>query len=134
MTGCAYVEYKRVYDIRPVLSISQRLIVSELIENYFLDQGFILKQKYHDHYPDDKYVTVLEVPRSPKDNERREFILSISVNSTGQVKLSHSEYFLQNIREIPADVLAKASTEIIQKVKAVTGIKIELSLSQKSYD
>lgn len=133
LTGCAYVEYLRVYDIRPELAASQRLAVNDVLEHYFLDKGFILKQKYRDYYPVAQYVTVMGIHGKPED-KREEPTLTISVNSTGLVKISYSIYFLQTFTATPDDILAASADEIINKVKSITGVAIELNLSKRSYD
>lgn len=129
LTGCAYVEFRRAYEVRPELSVSQRIAVNEVVEHYFTERGLLLKLKYHDYYPEDKYVTVLEIPRKPEE-KRRYPTLQISVDSSGRLQLIHTEWFLN---EKPNDLVAMSGPDIVELVNNALNIRIELNLVQKGY-
>lgn len=129
LTGCAYVEFRRAYEIHPELSVSQRIAVNEVAEHYFTERGLRLKLKYHDYYPEDKYVTVLEIPRKPEE-KRRSPALQISVDSSGRLQLTHSEWFLN---EEPSDFVAMSGPDIVERVNKALNIRVELNLVQKGY-
>jgi hypothetical protein len=137
LSGCAYVEYRRVYDIEPRLSIEQRVAVSASIERYFVAVGYVLKQRFRDYHPADMYVSVLEIPRE-REQKVREPRLFILVKQDGSVQLMHSEWFLNDnpfgeSKYKPQDVVSLVREDLIAKVRREVGVSVDVQLSERGY-
>lgn len=135
VAGCAYVEYRRVYNIEPGLSAEQRTSIGAVIEHHFVDRGYVLKQKYRDYYPDEMYVSILEIPKTAGQKVRHPYLL-VLVKSAGIVQLKHSEWFLDDSpfgesKNKPEDVVAVAKEELIAKLKKQLGITVDIQLFGK---
>lgn len=136
-TGCAYVEYRRIYNVEPSISAEKRTAVGTVVERYFLDKGYVLKQKYHDYHPDDMYVSAFEIPRTTEQKVRHPY-LSVLVKQTGIVQIKHSEWFLDtnpfgDSKHKPKDLIAAAREDLITRIKNQTGIVVDIQLFEKGY-
>ena len=137
LSSCAYVEYRRIYDIQPRLSAEQRVAVGDVIERYFSYKGYNLKQKYHDYEPDDAYVTVFQIPRSAEQKVREPYIY-ILVKKTGVVQLKHLEWFFEDSlftesKNKPQDLIASVKSDLVIEIKKNVGVTVDIQLSDKGY-
>lgn len=125
LTGCAYVEYRRVYEAHPPFSTTQRASVGEVVERYFIDKGLVLRQRYHDLYPQDLLVSVLEIPRTP-GQKRRDPFLFVIVTDGGLLRLVHSEWYLGRP---PDDLVADSKPGLLTRIADRVGGSRDLRLA-----
>jgi hypothetical protein len=125
LAGCAYVEYRRVYELHPHVSETQRLTVGEVVERYFLDKGLLLQQKYRDVYPERRLVSALEIPRRPEEKRRHAFLFVVIADG-GVLQLIHSEWYL---RHTPDDFVAESKRELLTRISGEIGANADLRLA-----
>ena len=136
LAGCAYHHYQRVYSLEPNLSAGQRAAASAVLERYFNEAGYILKQKYRDH-SDRSQVSVFQIPRST-ELKVRDGRLFVAVRDNGVIELSHDEWFLINTpfgagAHLPGDLVGAARTELLARIRAEVNSPADLRLSRRSH-
>jgi hypothetical protein len=119
LTGCAYVEYRRVYELHPRIAVQQRASVIEAIERYLIDKGLRLKQKYRDLHPQDRFVSALEIPRIPQEKRRHPFLLVIFADD-GIVQFIHQSGISDAARTIFWRSSSRRSSGLFPRPSAAT--------------
>ena len=132
LTGCAYVNDMRLYSIQPLLPEEKTQQISKVIEAKLVQRGLTLKTRYHDTYPEDVAVTILQIPRLPEE-KRREPTLTILIKDGKYIQMKHSEYWLKAFSEKhrPKDVINEVSPDLVSAVKSELGLEIEIILKDK---
>jgi hypothetical protein len=137
LSGCLYVQYRRDYDVAPVLSAEQCDAVAGEIERYFSGKGYVLRQKYREYYPEDMHVSVLENPH-PTGRKARESYLGVIVKKSGVVQLEHTEVYFHGApfsgdQGKPLDVIADAREELAERIKGQVGVSVDLRLMKEDH-
>jgi hypothetical protein len=106
--------------------------ISKLFEAKLVQRGLLLKTRYHDTYPEDVTVTILEIPRLPEE-KRRDPLLIILVKDGSIVQLKHSEWWLNAFSDKyrPKDYVNNISPDLVSAVKSELGLGIEIILTKK---
>lgn len=132
LIGCAYVNDSRLYSIQPIMPQDKAQRITKVFETKLERDGLILKTRYHDTYPEDVAVIVLEIPRRPEE-KRRDPMLIILVKDGNVVQLRHTEWWLRAFSEKyrPEDYINKISPELVSTVKKELGLEIEIIPTSK---
>lgn len=137
LAGCAYHEYRRVYTFEPRPSADQRTAVASAVERYFLDRGYVLKQKFRSHSPTGSLVSVLEIPKTSERKVLRAELF-ISAADDGAIELTYEEWFWKSNpfaagSHAPSDVLGATRADLIAHLKQQLGVSLDLKFSRRSY-
>jgi hypothetical protein len=114
LTGCAYVEYRRKYELSVSVPETERGPLSDTLEHFFVQRGLVLKQKYHDLYPHNVLVSAFEIPRT-REEDRRYPVLFVTTSKSGLVQFIQSEWYF-NTKPEPEDLVAVAKPELLNAI------------------
>lgn len=131
LIGCAYVHDSRLYSVNPQTPQEETQKIAQIIEKTLTQKGLILKSKYHDTYPKDVNVSVLEIPRKPEE-KRRDPLVIMRIKDHDQLQLEHSEWWLTGTgKSRPNDYINELTSDLKVAVKKALGIDIEFVLTKK---
>lgn len=128
LIGCAYARDSHLYSLQPTVPKEKAQKVAGVVETTLVQKGLVLKSRYHDTYPQDIAVTILEIPRRPEE-KRRDPMLIILIKSGNVVQLKHSELWLQwafSNRHRPSDYIKDITPELVSAIKNELGLEIEI--------
>ncbi len=126
LAGCGYVNDSRVYCIRPSVPQDDGQPIAKVVEARLVQKGLVLKTRFHDTYPADVAVSVLEIPRLPNE-KRQDPLLIVYVKNGNIVELEHSEWWL-NTSKRPTDYIEESAPELIHAIKTELGLEVELAI------
>jgi hypothetical protein len=118
-TGCAYVEYRRTYQLSVSVSRANRESLSGALDRFFTQRGLVLKLKYRDLYPRNELVSEFEIPRTP-DEDRRYPQLLVSTTDTGILRFVQSEYYFE-AKSQPQDLVGRVKPQLLETIAATVG-------------
>jgi hypothetical protein len=119
LSGCAYVEYRRTYELSMSVPEAEREPLSDALDRFFAQRGLVLKQKYRDVYPRNVLASVFEIPRTPEE-DRRDPQLLVTTADSGSVQFVQSEYYFDP-KHKPEDLLALAKPALLKTIAATIG-------------
>jgi len=119
LSGCAYVEYRRAYELSVSVPETEREPLSDALDRFFAERGLVLKQKYRDVYPRNVLVSVFEIPRTPEEDRRYPQLLVTTADS-GFVQFMQSEYYF-DMKHEPEDLVALAKPALLKTIAATIG-------------
>jgi hypothetical protein len=120
-----YLRYERTYELSISVPEAQRGPLLDRFERTLTLRGLLLKQKYHDHYPENVLVYVFEIRRNTEDQQRRDTLLFVLASDKGLVRFIQSELYL-NTEPTPADVVLQMKPDVLEAVVAEIGGKPNL--------
>ena len=134
VTGCAYVEFSREYEIAGAFDNSEVNDIESFLERFFEEKGLIPIRKYTELYPSNIRYLIYEIPRALNSKRRRPTVIAI-ISSNKDIHLEHNEWFFSpsSKDKHPRDYLASIKDDLEYQMKRSFGKTIKMSFTKKSY-